>query len=98
MDQAKPRRARARAVGCTTTSVRLTLTYPQAGVNEPLTRILIALHDMTRGWSWTASRWIADFPIADVPLAKTWRSSSGEQRWRLGTGADHAAGQPRKPN
>ena len=42
----------------------LTLTYPRAGVNPPMTRILVGLHDYNSGLDMDSFQVIADFPLA----------------------------------
>src|SRR5439155_15928347 len=44
----------------------LTLTYPQAGVNDPLTRILVGMHDYDTGLDMDSFQVIADIPLAGV--------------------------------
>ncbi len=44
----------------------LTLTYPQAGANEPLTRILVGMHDYDTGLDLDSFQVVADFPIDGV--------------------------------
>jgi hypothetical protein len=58
----------------------LTLTYPRAGVNAPLTRILVGMHDYDTGLDMDSFRVVADFPVAGVAagedLAKRFRPRS----------------------
>src|SRR5205085_2077603 len=58
----------------------LALTYPRAGPNESLTRILIGMHDYNTGLDMDSFRVVADFPIAGVAagdnLAKQFRPKS----------------------
>ena len=44
----------------------LTLTYPQAGVNPPLTRLLVGMHDYYTGLDMGSFRVVADFPVDGV--------------------------------
>ena len=44
----------------------LTLTYPQAGVNPPLTRLLVGMHDYYTGLDMDSFRVVADFPVDGV--------------------------------
>jgi mono/diheme cytochrome c family protein len=64
----------------------LTLTYPQVGVNEPLGRILIGMHDYDTGLDMDSFRVIADFSINGIAagenLAKRFRPSS-DGVWQL---------------
>jgi hypothetical protein len=64
----------------------LTLTYPRAGVNKPLTRILVGMHDYYSGLDMDSFRVVADFPIdgarADENLAKKFRPK-GDGVWEL---------------
>jgi hypothetical protein len=64
----------------------LTLTYPRAGINESLTRILIGMHDYDTGLDMDTFRVIADFPIdglaAGGDLAKKFRPKS-DGVWEL---------------
>src|SRR5262249_27893996 len=41
----------------------LTLTYPRAGVNAGLTRILVGMHDYGTGLDMSSFRVVADFPV-----------------------------------
>src|SRR4051794_6609170 len=41
----------------------LALTYPRAGANEPLTRILVGMHDHFTGLDLKSFRVVADFPL-----------------------------------
>jgi hypothetical protein len=41
----------------------LTLTFPRAGVNPPLTRILVGMHDYYSGLDMSSFRVVADFPL-----------------------------------
>jgi hypothetical protein len=42
----------------------LTLTYPRAGANQELTRILVGMHDYDTGLDMASFRVVADFPLA----------------------------------
>jgi hypothetical protein len=44
----------------------LTLSYPRAGANESLTRILIGMHDYYSGLDMDSLRVVADFPVEGV--------------------------------
>src|SRR5262249_39210686 len=44
----------------------LTLTYPRAGANEPITRILVGMHDHYTGLDLKSFRVMADFPVDGV--------------------------------
>jgi hypothetical protein len=44
----------------------LALTYPQAGVNEPITRILVGMHDYGTGLDMESFEVVADFPLGGV--------------------------------
>jgi hypothetical protein len=44
----------------------LTLTYPRAGANEELSRILVGMHDYHTGLDLDSFRVVADFPVAGV--------------------------------
>jgi Hydrazine synthase alpha subunit middle domain len=48
----------------------LTLTYPRAGANGPLTRILVGMHDYETGLDRESFRVVADFPVDDVPAGQ----------------------------
>jgi hypothetical protein len=64
----------------------LTLTYPRAGVNEPLTRILVGMHDYYTGLNADSFQVIADFPIDGVAagdnLARKFKALP-DSRWEL---------------
>jgi hypothetical protein len=64
----------------------LTLTYPRAGVNAPLTRILVGMHDYGTGLDLNSFRVVADFPIDGVAaredLAKRFKPKS-DGVWEL---------------
>jgi hypothetical protein len=64
----------------------LTLTYPRAGVNEPLTRILVGMYDYDTGLDLDSFRVVADFPIDGVAaqenLAKKFKPKS-DGVWEL---------------
>ena len=55
----------------------LTLTYPRAGHNESLGRILVGMHDYGSGLDLSSFRVVADFPVdgaaAGADLAKKFR-------------------------
>src|SRR5262249_37613527 len=64
----------------------LTLTYPRPGANEPLTRILVGMHDYYTGLEMDSFQVLADFPIGEVPagenLAKKFKALP-DSRWEL---------------
>ena len=64
----------------------LTLTYPKAGVNEPLPRILVGMYDYDTGLDQDSFTVVADFPLAGVPagenLARKFKSLP-DSRWEL---------------
>jgi hypothetical protein len=64
----------------------LTLTYPQAGVNGPLTRILVGMHDYDTGLDLDSFTVVADFPVDGVPagedLARRFKDLP-DSRWEL---------------
>jgi hypothetical protein len=64
----------------------LTLTYPKAGVNPPLTRILVGMHDYYTGLDRDSFQVVADFAIGGVAagenLATKFRRQS-EGVWEL---------------
>ncbi len=66
----------------------LTLTYPRAGANPELTRILIGMHDTDSGLDLDSFTVTADFPLDGVPagenLAPRFRSmADGVWGWKL---------------
>src|SRR5438094_262138 len=69
----------------------LTLTYPRAGVNEPLTRILVGMHDYGTGLDEDSFHVVADFPVdGKAPgenLAREFRPvAQGVREWKLSKG------------
>ena len=68
----------------------LTLTYPCAGVNAPLTRILVGMYDYGTGLDQTSFQVVANFPLAGVAagedLAQKFRSKS-DGVWELALAA-----------
>src|SRR5262249_26607235 len=48
----------------------LTLTYPTAGANPPLTRILVGMHDYYTGLDMASFHVVADFPVNGVPAGQ----------------------------
>jgi hypothetical protein len=64
----------------------LTLTYPRAGVNESLTRIVVGMHDYYTGLEADSFHVVADFPVdgfaAGENLAKKFRAVS-QGVWEL---------------
>jgi hypothetical protein len=66
----------------------LTLTYPRAGVNESLTRVLIGMYDYDSGLDLSSLRVVADVPIDGVPAgenvaARFKRKTQGVWEWKL---------------
>jgi hypothetical protein len=64
----------------------LTLTYPQAGANESLTRLVVGMYDYDTGLDMDSFQVIADFPIngvaAEDNLAKRFKARS-DGVWEL---------------
>ena len=64
----------------------LTLTYPKVGVNEPLKRLLVGMHDYGTGLDLDSFKVVADFSIDGVPagenLAKKFKVLP-DSRWEL---------------
>lgn len=64
----------------------LTLTYPRAGANETLTRILVGVHDYHTGLDMASFAVVADFPVDGIPagenLAKKFKPLP-DSRWVL---------------
>jgi hypothetical protein len=66
----------------------LTLTSPRAGVNPPLARILVGMHDSYSGLDMNSFRVVADFPLdGRAPgqnlAAKFKAKSLGVWEWKL---------------
>jgi hypothetical protein len=66
----------------------LTLTYPKAGANPPLTRILVGMHDYYTGLDMDSFKVVADFPLdglaAGQNLASKFKAKSpGVWEWTL---------------
>jgi hypothetical protein len=63
-----PARPEARADGWLLDDLRptLTLTYPKAGANDPITRLLIGMHDYDSGLDLNSLSVVADFPVGGV--------------------------------
>jgi len=66
----------------------LTLTYPKAGANPPLTRILVGMHDYYTGLDRDSFRVMADFPLDGMApgqdLASKFKAKSpGVWEWAL---------------
>ena len=61
-----------RGVGwmCDDNRPTLALTYPRAGTNETLTRLLIGMHDYYSGLDMDSFRVVADFEIDGIPAGK----------------------------
>src|SRR5207249_2271040 len=64
----------------------LTLTYPRAGANAPLTRLLVGMYDYDTGLDIDSFRVVADFPVNGVAagnnLAKQFRAK-GDGVWEM---------------
>jgi hypothetical protein len=64
----------------------LTLTYPRAGANAPVSRILVGMHDYYSGVDLDSFSVVADFPLDGLPagknLAKKFRALP-DSRWEL---------------
>jgi hypothetical protein len=64
----------------------LTLTYPRAGVNPPLTRVLVGMHDYNSGLDMSSFQVVADFSLAGAAarenLAKNFKPKS-DGVWEL---------------
>jgi hypothetical protein len=48
----------------------LTVTYPRAGANEPLTRLLVGTYDYGTGLDMDSFRVVADFPLDGAPAGE----------------------------
>jgi hypothetical protein len=48
----------------------LTLTYPKAGANPPLTRVLVGMHDYYTGLDMDSFQVVADFALDGVPAGQ----------------------------
>lgn len=68
-DPAHPQR-RGYGFACDDQRPTLTLTYPQPGVNPPLTRILLGMHDYYSGLDMDTFQVLADFPMDGVAAGK----------------------------
>jgi hypothetical protein len=64
----------------------LTLTYPKAGVNKPLTRVLVGMYDYGTGLDLDTFTVVANFPVNGLPagknLAKEFQALP-DYRWEL---------------
>jgi hypothetical protein len=84
-DPAHPER-RGQGIACDEQRPTLTLTYPQASVNAPLTRLLVGMHDYYSGLDADSFRVVADFPLDGTPagqnLASRFTALPGN-RWEL---------------
>jgi hypothetical protein len=74
----------------------LTLTYPRAGGNGPLTRLLVGMHDYYSGLDMDSFRVVADFAVDGVKpgedLAKRFKSvGQGVWQYRLATPVESLA-------
>jgi len=94
-----PKNPQKRALGWMLDDQRptLTLTYPRARVNKPLTRFLVGMYDYGTGLDLDSFHVVADFPVDGLPagtdLAKQFRALP-DSRWEL-TLARPLAGLPR---
>ncbi|MGE3539940.1 MAG: hypothetical protein AB7N91_21210 [Candidatus Tectimicrobiota bacterium] len=66
----------------------LTLTYPEPGVNAPLYRILIGMHDYDAGLDLQSLQVVADFPVDGLPSGQNLASrfqalTDNRWEWRL---------------
>src|SRR5207244_12175709 len=66
----------------------VTLTYPKAGANPPLTRILVGMHDYYTGLDMASFQVVADFPLDGLAAGKNLASkfkvkSPGVWEWTL---------------
>ena len=67
----RPSRSSAAAAGCCDDNrPTLTLTYPRAGNNESLTRILVGMHDYDTGLDMDSFQVVADFAIDGIAAGK----------------------------
>jgi len=48
----------------------LTLTTPRPGVNEPLARVLVGMHDYGSGLDLGSFQVVADFPVDGIPAGE----------------------------
>jgi hypothetical protein len=86
-----PARPEARGYGwmCDDNRPILTLTYPRAGANDELTRILVGMHDYYTGLDPDSFQVVADFPVDGVQAGQNLAArfkpkSQGIWEWRLG--------------
>jgi hypothetical protein len=64
----------------------LTLTYPKAGTNAELSRILLGMHDYYSGIDEKSFEVIADFPVDGVPAGECLAAKfkpKGDSVWEL---------------
>jgi hypothetical protein len=64
----------------------VTLTYPRAGANPPLTRILVGMHDYYTGLDMDSFEVVADFPLDGMATGRNLASkfrALPEGRWEL---------------
>src|SRR5262249_35438677 len=64
----------------------LPLTYPRPGANEPLTRLVVGMHDYGTGLDADSFRVVADFPLAGVEAGKDLSAKfkpKGDGVWEL---------------
>jgi hypothetical protein len=83
-----PANPQARGYGwmCDDNRPTLALANPQAGVNPPLTRVLVGMHDYYSGLEADSFSVVADFPIDGVPAGGNLASkfkAKGEGVWEL---------------
>jgi hypothetical protein len=85
-----PKHPESRGYGwmCDDARPTLTLTYPLAGNNTPLTRIAVGMHDYYSGLDMDSFRVVADFAVDGVPagedLARRFRPvGQGVWEWKL---------------
>jgi hypothetical protein len=68
-DPARPREAR-RGWALDDQRPTLTLTYPRAGANAEMTRILVGMHDHVSGLDMDSFEVVADFPLDGAPAGR----------------------------
>ncbi|HWG42528.1 MAG TPA: hypothetical protein VN688_07045 [Gemmataceae bacterium] len=64
----------------------LTLTYPKAGINESLTRLLVGMYDYDMELDLDSFTVIADFPVDGIPAGKNLAErfkALPDSRWEL---------------
>jgi hypothetical protein len=84
-DRAKPQ-VRGYGWMCDDNRPTLALTYPRTGSNEPLSRLLVGMHDYYSGLDMDSFQVIADFPVDGTPaganLAKKFKPLP-DSRWEF---------------